>query len=1031
MGAPGSAPLDSDASTLVGRREQTLQLRLALMKARTGKGSALVVTGPGGIGKTRLLRWLAEEGVRHGFAVRWGYCLNGVSTPFFAFEQLLPEAGASGASPGQVPKTKGPGERGRPSSGPRGGTGDDIEGSPEDGEEAREGARVPSPASPASPASSSLPPTVQAAPSLALLRLREEFRAASVESPLLLLIDDLQWADPQSLLAFQFLSRNLSDLRIVLAGATREDDGAGPQEGSEHSVQGVLEHLARDHALQRVPLTPLLRSEVRRMVVNHLRGPLSVPESEPALEKLTERSGGVPYFVSELLRQLQEDGAVEHQRNGWRIRLPEAWRSPTVSAQSQRAPIPPAIRRLLRGRLVHLPRDQRNLLDVASVVGPRFDLLPVGEVAGLHRGTAELAARRMVDRGPLLLPPGPSDRSWSFSHPLLWEVVLHDLPVEELRRIARELGEWWERHRPTDIGRIAALFHEAHDLRKGPHWVRRALEHARKTRAFEQVTTYLAWLRELLKENGTAPALIAEEQLLVADAVRADGGQMVARHILEGLNELALPPSLRGEVLVRLADVTKQIDPEESRSILTELESGRLTGGVRPSGGLLGRIRVVQSFLHTDRLELQENLAKSEEALALLGPKGDPYEQARALSYRATALANLGRYEEAVATVRRSGAVALAAGFTGLVEQARMTEAFMLLEQGHASDAYEGFSQGVAMSRRSGHIPAVVYGLVWGSLALLEMGRIDEARGQTEEGEALARQFGLPRYVAAARGLLAEIAFRSGDFPLAIRSAKAAIGLYEGFGEAEVQPVRSTLLRALVAKGDLAGAKSELVRLLPHLEEPMSVHSEAPRFLLAVADVLEASSDAKGSRLRLEEARRIAHERCAPLSEADALLSLAAWEDRHGTPVAALTHRAEAEGILRPLGVQLHSRPPPLLATFHASRRPRSVRAVSRLKEYTTGELILLHLDRHRHASGPATDGRPVPVALTQEGIGGALGVSQARLAAPLQRLVQRGLVRTTVSRVEGSERRRKSYVLTSRGISRVRELEKNRRSRG
>ncbi|MDE1879062.1 MAG: AAA family ATPase [Euryarchaeota archaeon] len=1008
-GTPSSdIPGLSRSAQLVGRREVMAELRRILLAAKEGTGSTVALTGPGGIGKTSLLRWLDEEARGEGFAVRMGFCLQGIDAPFFAFEQVW---GASSAI--RDPPESPAGSRAAAAA-------DD------------DGARLA--AGPAQHASMELRPQETGAlpgrplpflgqaddeipPSVTLLRYREELAQASSQRPFLLLLDDLQWADPQSLQALQFLARNLSELRAFVVVALRDDphslQGTDPAEGP--TVGETIDQLVRERTLRRFSLSPFTRGEVRRLVANALGGGVVSGESEAMLQILTERSGGIPYYVEELLQQLRSEGYVERVRGGWKLRPPESWKGARRSGEGPRAPIPLSLQRLLRAKVSPLSPSERRVLEVGAVVGLRFDLEAVAAVTGLGGAETESVSRKLSEGSPLLVPPGGGGASWSFVHPLLWEYLLHELAPGSLRRISQDLATWWEVHRPQEIGRIAGFYHAAGDARRGPPSIRRALEHARRSLALDQVETYLGWLRELLLEQGTSTALVVEEQLFIVDALRSLGGFEHGRRVLEGLTDLPIPPPLRGEVLVRLADLVKNYDPERSQRLLTDLEQGTSVAGLVPYGTLLGRIRVAQAYLRNEQMDYSKSLELGSEALSLLGPKGDPYERSRVLSYRASALANLGRFEEAAAASGGAQEIAENAGLMGILEQAKVGAAYAQLARGHVREAHEDFLAATSLARRSGHIPLVVHGLLCDCLSLLELGRSDEARSFAEEAKLLARQFGMQRYVAEAEGTLAAIALRRGDTINAVRHGKIALGLSSGMGEGQRVSFRLTLIRAYAARGEGAAALRELSEVLPPGTDPKS--ASYPDIALTGAEALEANGRSEEARAFLEASLSRSREMRLPLIEADSLLALAVWEERHGGAAASSRRRKEAEAMLAPLSLSLHGRPPPLLSTLHASRRPRPSRSERRTPGLSTGDLVLLHLQRNLRHSALLSDGGAAPVALTQEGIGEELGLSQGRLAAPLQRLVQRGLVKCAVCHVQGFERRRKAYALTRKGL--------------
>jgi DNA-binding SARP family transcriptional activator len=318
----GQLPADPQ-SLLVGRAAELDLLGDLVAKAMDGHGSLVLVRGEPGIGKTRLAEEVAEGAAARGARVLWGRCYEdaggGPYGPWTEALRVWPDAVSLA-----------------------GGTGT--------------GAAEPDP-------DSARHRLFQAVTTF----LREQSR----QVPLVLVIDDLQWADRPSLLLLQWVSRQLPSMPVVVIGTYRTVDM-----GRDHPLKAALGELARHPATQRVALGGLTPADVGRLI--EVRTGLPAAGLAEAVHRRTE---GNPFFVREVLRLLQAEG-----------RLSDA-------GAAEDTGIPEGVREVVGRRCARLSNDAHRLLGMAAAAGwdfavdvveavwdgpdPVLDLLEEAEAAGL------------------------------------------------------------------------------------------------------------------------------------------------------------------------------------------------------------------------------------------------------------------------------------------------------------------------------------------------------------------------------------------------------------------------------------------------------------------------------------------------------------------------------------------------------------------------------------------------------------------------------------------------------------------------
>jgi tetratricopeptide (TPR) repeat protein len=381
----------STAQCWVGRAREMAILEAALAASCGGQGQLILLEGEPGIGKTRLLQELAASAGDRGMQVLWGRCYEGEGAPpFWPWIQILrryltvstpetlqAEIGAGAAALALViPEIR------------------------------QRLADLPS-----------LP---------ALEPAQERFRFfdslttflqnAARGRPLILIFDDLQWADTPSLLLLQFVAREVPAIPLYLIGTYR-DLALDPY----HPLTHACAELARIPTQQCLRLQGLSHHEV----AHFLALTTGVTPAEPVVTSLHQRTEGNPFFLTEMVRLLMsEDGAAAFC---------------TPQAESRLA-LPQSVREAIGRRVRPLPPPCQHLLRLASVMGRTFDVETLARVTGrahvqLVQTLDNAVAAQIIT--PILLAAG----QYRFAHMLFRDTLYADLPAEQRLRGHRQIGE--------------------------------------------------------------------------------------------------------------------------------------------------------------------------------------------------------------------------------------------------------------------------------------------------------------------------------------------------------------------------------------------------------------------------------------------------------------------------------------------------------------------------------------------------------------------------------------------------------------
>ena len=402
---------------LVGRGRELAQLDAALESALRGRGGLVLLTGEPGIGKTALAREFVEHAAERGAAWAWGSCWDGGGAPAYwpwvqvgrtlvrnADRAALKAALGPGAPwiAGLLPELSDTlGEPARPSE--------------LDSDQAR----------------------FRLFDALATL-----LSTAAEQQPLVIVLDDLHWADASSLLALEFAARSLPDVPLLAIAAYRHAEAHARPE-----LAAPLGGLAR--AAMRLPLEGLGRDEVAELAALRARG-LAGGEPEQIAPQLVtavhHASAGNPFFVDELVQLLVSQGRLHDAR-----------------AADGPLPLPDGVRDAIRRRLSPLEPAVMRALGAAAVIGGEFRLRTLARVLGEPTATV-LDRLELPLRGGIVAAGGDPGR-FAFAHALVRDTLLEGLGAQRRARLHLEVAEALEEaygdHLEPHLAEIAHHFLQA------------------------------------------------------------------------------------------------------------------------------------------------------------------------------------------------------------------------------------------------------------------------------------------------------------------------------------------------------------------------------------------------------------------------------------------------------------------------------------------------------------------------------------------------------------------------------------------
>ncbi len=473
------------AAELIGRSREQAILRTRLAGLLAGHGSLVWVAGEAGIGKTTLVDWLAGEARDQGVTVVSGHCYDVLRTPPYGpWREAL--ADPSLAGPVADPLRHDAGHQ-------------DASGQE----------------------------TLFAA-------VRAFLASQTTTRPVLLVLEDLHWAEPASLDLLRAIGRGIESLGLLLIATYRADELT-----RHHPLSRLLPIVVREAKAARLDLQPFTGDELETLVTSQYA--LGPSDQRRLTTYLQARAEGNPFYLTELLRTLESERRLQPTESLWRLE------------DLAGAPVPALVQQVIERRLALIDQSSRDVLTIAAVLGQQVALDLWQLVSDEAEERLVLAMDQAIAKHLVLATPGPS--GIRFTHALVRDTLYQGLPLLRRRDLHRRVAEVLSDRADPPVSIVASHFSKADDAR-AVEWLVRAGEHALAlyaardaVAAFDQAQELAGrFQRELpvtaYRERGVAHTILSDferarhDHEIVLQRGRATGDHAVAWQALIDLGML-------------------------------------------------------------------------------------------------------------------------------------------------------------------------------------------------------------------------------------------------------------------------------------------------------------------------------------------------------------------------------------------------------------------------------------------------------------------------------------------------------------
>ena len=587
---------------LVGRKKELTKLQRSLEATLEGNGTSFFISGVAGSGKTRLTNEFLNMARKKGVMILFGWCLSSSNVPYFPFIEAFSSYNSSYRENGYSTELS--------------------------CSALKMVSYLSEPYGPETVENKHAPPLVWK--DKAFLAVVNELLFMSSAKPLLLVLEDMHWADTASLALLHYLSRAVTSERIMILGTFRSEELSG--EDGPQPLSRTLHLMGREGLFKEIKLANLDLLSVGKIAESMLGGPVD----SALVHSMLTQSQGNPLFVVESIHMLAENGCLVKEQSTWQVK--------------GKIGIPYKVREVILRRLEALKPEERRILDVAAVIGDKFDSNLIGSVLSIDSLIVLETLNKMFHTTFLLKV---EDNVYAFDHSLSREVLYQEIS-QPLRsgyheRIAEKIENKNNRE-SFSINQLVFHYVEGRNKAKAIEYSIIAGKDALERYSNLEAIKHFNWVLQTIS-NDKADLEIKRKALGgLGDAFYASNAFKDAIKTYESLAEISSGSVYQGALVKAMTSAFFQGDIQRIDQIVTRAESVGNLGRLQKAR-ILHYKGVVATCLRSRVLEAKK---LCEESLNILEEEYSLSDAAWLLFVVADFASGQGEIEKAVAYCLRS-----------------------------------------------------------------------------------------------------------------------------------------------------------------------------------------------------------------------------------------------------------------------------------------------------------------------------------------------------------------------------------------
>jgi predicted ATPase/KaiC/GvpD/RAD55 family RecA-like ATPase len=696
---PSSRPIAAKEVPLVDRTEEMNVLKEAVYRAVHGEGGLVLLHGEAGIGKTRLARELGAYARSRGVQVLYGRCpalfrMDGVP-PYILWKEVVKDY-LETCTPEKLYRVI--------------------------GDQPLEVSKlVPE----IKKVLKTIPESFELSPEHSRDRLFEAVSQfitnISRETPLLVILDDLQWTDESSLLLMHYLTRGVYKESLLLLGAFRDTDV-----DDRHPLSAVLAELNRERLLQSVQLKRMSFDDVSELIKQILE---QDDVSTEFCELVYEKTRGNPFFAEEVIKSLKEEEVIYREDNRWRIK------------EVAQIEFPETVKSVIKKRISRLDDECQSILTFASFVGNDFTFEALCGVSGIEENKLLELMEKVIKTGLVKERVVRGEDVYCFADVIVRDVVHEEVSHLKHKKLHDKVGCSLEKVYAEKIdehlGELAYHFLESGDKEKALDYFLKAGDKAMKVYANNEVISYYQSALKLLEGK--------EERL-----------------------------QERAQVLGKLGDV-KSIVGGYNDSLKYWNEALLLSQRLSEKEKAAGLHVKMASILWRDLGASEESMEHLDEATRILEEMPESAELAHVFSVRAQSLWHDGNPAGTLSWAEKALELSKKLGAFDVVAESYTNLALALTSTGKREEAIECLEKALKMALDNGYFETAmrIYNNLAASLPIINEKRLEYC----EKGYELAKKVGCIGWIAWLGNTLAYSYANMGNMSKAFQLVEEAVAL--------------------------------------------------------------------------------------------------------------------------------------------------------------------------------------------------------------------------------------------------------------
>jgi serine/threonine protein kinase/tetratricopeptide (TPR) repeat protein len=875
----------------VGRQKELKQARTIWMQTMVGAGQTLLISGEPGIGKSSLTRELATQAEISGGKALIGESYAEGGAPYSPFSQILrralPKASQNGAQMSEFVVA------------------DLISLTPE-----------------LRPNYPDLPEIPALDPDSEQRRLFESMVALlsslSEQSPILLILEDVHWADSGSLAMLRHLARRTKGQSIMLVATYREVelDEALP-------LQETLVELNRERLASRLKLSRFGKEETRDLLSAIFQDEIT-PEF---LEGIYSETEGNPFFVEEVCKSLVEEGKLYYEDGDWH--------RPDMADLD----LPQSVRVAIQSRLAKLPGEVLDSLRTAAILGREFDFETLVVASDLDEEPL-IDALEDAERAQLIDEiSGEQGGTFRFAHALIGTTLEEGLSGLRRRRMHHQVAAAIEKLRPDDYEALAHHYYESGDVDKGLEYLLKAGARAFGLSAINEARWHFMRALEIAEIDGRSEELLSIYVGLGDIEIAADFNRALD-YYEKGLG-LAQDTTMRAIIMVKIGRIHAFTGNEKGLSLLQEAVE---TLNPDTHGNELAQAISSIARFHHNRGQHRIALEHLEKAREIAEPLNDvptliyiyiflgganqhladfersngwarrmielgseakyPFMEAAGYEYMSENFVNMGKWEKALEHAQQDQMLGEKNGLLSSVRWAQMAKLWALHSMGQITSAIEQGTLSVEQADAAGDTRLAVLALARLARSHADIDDFGTAQQHAELSSKRALELAQAYMICIAQDSLAYLQSLQGDWEQALASRMVTMNAFEG-SDNRLIPMDNGpgLAEALFETGQAEEAEKVLEDVLEIARESNSAIPEA-RALRVLGRVHAHNENVEPASNAFSDALNLCEEWDSQLLAGRILLDWASLETFHGLQEAAVGKLERALEIFETSGAK-------------------------------------------------------------------------------------------------------------------------------